>query len=89
MSCEECKQAGVLLRIQNDIVDLFKRVIELEKTSSGFGVKLDIINQQLEKLITKVDALCNIPGSRWNTVVTIAITAIVSGTIGAVISKLF
>lgn len=86
---EPCAKENVLERIQNDIKELFTRITELEKTSGRFDEKLDNIKTSLEKLIIKVDVLANMPSKRWDTIVTVGLTALVSGTIGVVLSKLF
>jgi hypothetical protein len=78
----------VIKSMQENIKELYTRVTALEIGSGRFDEKLNTIKNTLDELYKKVSELAAIPGKRWDTIITIIITAICSGAIGAVISQL-
>jgi predicted nuclease with TOPRIM domain len=90
MSCE--KHSELVTRIESlegSVKELYKRITTREIESGRFDEKLNGIKATLDDLVIKVSVLASQPAARWNTLITVLITAAASGVIGAALAKLF
>lgn len=74
-------------RIEKDIASLYKRSGSMEVWQGKYGEKIDKIESDIGRLTQSIDKLLEIPSKRWDTIVTVAITALVSGVIGSIIAS--
>jgi thymidylate synthase len=72
---------AMLEPILADIKELFKRTNDSGLWQAKYGEKID----KIEKLVEK---LTEMPAKRWDSVVTVAITAIITGVIAFFMGKL-
>lgn len=73
-------------RIEKDIESLFKRSNSMEVWQGKYGEKIDKIENDISRLSKSIDKLLEVPARRWDTIVTVAITALVSGVVGSIIT---
>lgn len=73
-------------RIEKDIEALYKRSGSMEVWQGKYGEKIDKIETDISRLSKSIDKLLEVPARRWDTIVTVAITALVSGIVGAIVT---
>jgi len=76
-------------RNEEDIRKLFKCTDESNRFQGRVEVKIENIEKSLATMTADIKSLLEKPQRRWDTLVTVAITALVSGVIGVMIASVF
>ena len=88
---EQCPYHAELTRrietCEMSIDQLYSKNNSLNEQQIRMDVKLDWVCKTLEELKVKIDALTQVPGKRWEAVVTTIITVIASGVAGAILMR--
>lgn len=58
----------------------------MEVWQGKYGEKIDKIEADISRITKSIDKLLEVPARRWDTIVTVAITALVSCVIGAIVT---
>ena len=105
MDEQELTQFKIECKIYKDKVDKLEsvvdvqenRIVELEKRNDKTDFQYEQIMKTLDKLINttipdltkEIQAIKNKPAERYNTIISTAISAIVGGIIGFIVSRIF
>ena len=76
-------------RNEEDIRKLFKCTDESNRFQGRVEVKIENIEKSLATMTADIKSLLDKPQRRWDTLVTVAITALVRGVIGVMIASVF
>ena len=76
-------------RNEDDIRKLFKCTDESNRFQGRMEEKMTNIEKSIDSIVMDVKTLLGKPQRRWDTIVTVAITALVSGVIGVMIASVF
>lgn len=77
-----------LCKLEHDVSELFKRTNVSNVWQAKYGEKIDTIEKNVEKLTKLVEKLTEAPGKRWESIITVIITAIVTGVIAFFMGKI-
>ena len=76
-------------RIESDIQVLYERTNETKIWQATYGEKISNIENNVKKMTESIEVLLGKPQRRWDMVVASAISAVVGGTLMAIVSRAF
>lgn len=75
-------------QLKEDVKTLYSRTNEASNWQSRYGEKIDHIEKDIAKLTVLIQNISSLPQKRWDSLVTGAIMAIITGVIGFMIAKI-